>query len=119
MNGWTRPQLFWTMLSHCQRMCGAHVADARIRGAWRIIKTTIDIHLYKNGFVLGYKVQKFNSESSTRVVAEDEHDCDAGNVDRMDEMLETIQADVTKDAPTTEVEAFFKVQKSRCMNTQK
>jgi hypothetical protein len=30
------------------------------------------------------------------------------NVDRMDEMLETIQADVIEDPPTTEVEAFFK-----------
>jgi hypothetical protein len=35
MSGWTRPQLFWTVLSHGQRLCGAHVADARIRGAWK------------------------------------------------------------------------------------
>jgi hypothetical protein len=27
--------IFWTVLSHCQRLCCAHVADARIRGAWR------------------------------------------------------------------------------------
>jgi hypothetical protein len=72
-------------------------------------KTTITIHLCKNGFVSGYEVWKFDGESGTRVIAEDEHDCDAG-VDRMDEMLEAIQA---------EVEAFFKLQKSRCMNTQK
>jgi hypothetical protein len=35
MSGWTGPQLFWTVLSHCQRLCGAYVADARIQGAWR------------------------------------------------------------------------------------
>jgi hypothetical protein len=35
MSGWIMPQLFWTMLSHGHRLCGAHVAYARIRGAWR------------------------------------------------------------------------------------
>jgi hypothetical protein len=35
MSGWTRPQLFWTVLSCCQRLCGAHVANARIQGVWR------------------------------------------------------------------------------------
>jgi hypothetical protein len=35
MSGWTRPRIFWTVLSCCQRLCSAHVADARIRGAWR------------------------------------------------------------------------------------
>jgi hypothetical protein len=30
MSGWTRPQLLRTMLSHCKRLCNAHVADARI-----------------------------------------------------------------------------------------
>jgi hypothetical protein len=35
MSGWIRLQLFWTMLSRCQRLCGAHVADARIHGACR------------------------------------------------------------------------------------
>jgi hypothetical protein len=35
MSGWTRLQLFWTVLSHGHRLCGAHVAGARIRGAWR------------------------------------------------------------------------------------
>jgi hypothetical protein len=35
MSGWTRPHLFWTVLSHGQRLCSANVADARIRGAWR------------------------------------------------------------------------------------
>jgi hypothetical protein len=32
-----------------------------------------------------------------------------GNVDRMNDMLEAIQVDVTEDPPTTEVEAFFKL----------
>ena len=69
-----------------------------------------------------YEVWKFHSESGTRVIEEDEHDCDAGDVDRMDEMLEAVQEEVTEDPPTTEVEAFFKLlkaRKSRCMNTQK
>jgi hypothetical protein len=42
-----------------------------------------------------------------------------GDVDRMDEMLEVIQEEVTKNSPTMEVEAFFKLRKSHCMNTQK
>jgi hypothetical protein len=82
-------------------------------------KTTIAIHLCKNGFIPGYEVWKFHSESDTRVIAEDEHDCDAGDVDRMDEMLEAIQAEVTEDPPIAEVEAFLKLRKSCCMNTQK
>jgi hypothetical protein len=41
------------------------------------------------------------------------------DVDRMDEMLEAIQAEVTKDPLTAEVEAFFKLQKIHFMNTQK
>jgi hypothetical protein len=77
------------------------------------------MHLCKNGFTPDYEVWTFYDESGTRVVAEDEHDCDVGDVDRMDEMLETIQAEVTEDPPTTEVGAFFKLQKSRFMNTQK
>jgi hypothetical protein len=74
-------------------------------------KTTIAIHLCKNGFVPGYEVWKFHGESGTRVIAEDEHDYDAG-VDRMNEMLEAIQAEVTEDPPTVEVEAFFKLLKA-------
>jgi hypothetical protein len=35
-----------------------------------------------------------------------------GDVDRMDEMLEAIQAVVTEDAHTMEVEVFFKLLKS-------
>jgi hypothetical protein len=62
--------------------------------------------------MLGYEVWKFHGESGTRVVVEDEHDCDTGDVDRMDEMLEAIQAEVTEDPPTVEVEAFFKLLKA-------
>jgi hypothetical protein len=53
-------------------------------------KRTITIHLCKNGFVLDYKVWTFHDKLGSRVVAEDEHDCDMGDIDRMDEMLETI-----------------------------
>jgi hypothetical protein len=82
-------------------------------------KITITIHLCKNGFMPGYEVWTFHGESGTRVIAEDEHDYDVGDINRMDEMLEAIQADVTEDLPTMEVEAFFKLRKSHCLNTQK
>jgi hypothetical protein len=59
-------------------------------------KTTIAIHLCKNGFVPGYEVWKFHGETGSRVTADDEHGYDVG-VDRMDKMLEAIQAEVTKD----------------------
>jgi hypothetical protein len=71
-------------------------------------KRTIAIHLCKNGFMPGYEVWTFHGESGTRFVAEDEHDYEVGDVDRMDEMLEAVQGKVTEDPPTTEVEAFFK-----------
>jgi hypothetical protein len=57
--------------------------------------------------------------SQVLVVAEDEHDCDMGDVDRMDEMLEAIQVEFTEDPPIAEVEAFFKLRKSHFMITQK
>jgi hypothetical protein len=72
-------------------------------------KRTIAIHLCKNGFVPGYEVWIFHGESGTRVIAEDEHDCDMRDIDKMDEMLETIQAEVTENSPIAEVEAFFKL----------
>jgi hypothetical protein len=75
-------------------------------------KTTIVIHLCKNGFVPGYEVWTFHGESGTRVKAEDKHGCNVGNVYRMDEMLQAIQAEVTEDPPTVEVEAFFKLLKA-------
>jgi hypothetical protein len=62
--------------------------------------------------VSGYEVWTFHNESGIRVIAEDKHDCDMVGVDRMDEMIESIQAEVTEDPPTTEVEAFFKLLKA-------
>jgi hypothetical protein len=62
--------------------------------------------------VAGYEVWTFHDESGSRVIAEDEHDCDMGDIDRMDEMLEAIQADVTEDPPIVEVEEFFKLLKA-------
>jgi hypothetical protein len=75
-------------------------------------KRTIVKHLCKNGFVPGYEVWAFHGESGTRVIAEDEHDCDMGDIDRMDEMLEAIQAEVIVDPPTAEVDMFFKLLKA-------
>jgi hypothetical protein len=75
-------------------------------------KRNIAIHLCKNGFVPGYEVWTFHGELDTRVIAEDEHDCDVGDADRMDEKLEAIQVEVTDDPPTTKVEAFFKLLKA-------
>jgi hypothetical protein len=75
-------------------------------------KTTIAIHLCKNCFVSGYEVWKFHGESGTRVIAEDGHDCDARDVDRMDKLLEDIQAEVTEDPPKAEVEVLFKLLKA-------
>jgi hypothetical protein len=75
-------------------------------------KTIIIIHLWKNGFVPGYEVWIFHGESGTRVVVEDEHDCDVGNINRMDEMLKAVQGEVNEDHPTMEVETFFKLLKA-------
>jgi hypothetical protein len=75
-------------------------------------KRTIVIYLCKNGFVLGYEVWTFHGVLGTRVIAENEHDCDVGDIDRMDEMLKAIQAEVTEDPPTIEVEAFFELIKA-------
>jgi hypothetical protein len=41
-------------------------------------KRTIAIHLYKNGFVLGYEMWTFHGESGARVITEDKYDCDMG-----------------------------------------
>jgi hypothetical protein len=41
-------------------------------------KRTIAIHLCKNGFVPSYEVWIFHDELGTRIIAEDEHDCDVG-----------------------------------------
>jgi hypothetical protein len=95
-----RIQIVWCPCSLCQNLrC---LEDKR----------TIVIHLCKNNFVPGYEVWTFHGESGTRVVAEDEHDYDVGDIDRMDEMLEAIKAEVTENPPTTEVETFFKLLKA-------
>jgi hypothetical protein len=96
----SRTQIVWCPCSLCQNLrC---LEDRR----------AIVIHLCKNGFVLGYEVWKFHDESGTRVVIEDGHNCDVGDVDRMDEMFEAIQAEVTKDPSIAEVEACFKLLKA-------
>jgi hypothetical protein len=75
-------------------------------------KRTITIHLCKNDFMPGYEVWTFHGESGTRVVAEDKHDCDVGGVDRMDEIFQAIQVEVTEDPSIVEVGAFFKLLKA-------
>jgi hypothetical protein len=68
----------------------------------------------------GFEVWKFHGESGTTVIAEDEHDCDTEDIDRMDEMLEAIQAEVTEDPRTAELRhssSFSKLLKTHCMNT--
>jgi hypothetical protein len=62
--------------------------------------------------MLGYVVWTFHGESGTRVIAKDEHDCDVRDIDRMGEMLEAIQAEVTEDPSTVEVESIFKLLKA-------
>jgi hypothetical protein len=42
-------------------------------------------------------VWKLHSELGTKVIAEDEHDYNVGDVDMMDEMLEAIHKEVTED----------------------
>jgi hypothetical protein len=96
-HAFSRTQIVWCPWSICQ--------NSRCSEDKRIIA----IHLCKNGFVPGYEVSTFHGESGTRVVAEDEHDCDVRDIDRMDQMLEAIQAEVIEDPHTTEVEAFFKL----------
>jgi hypothetical protein len=71
-------------------------------------KRTIAIYLCKNGFVLGYEVWTFYGESGTRVVAEDEHDYDMGGVDRMDDVLEVIEAEVTEDPRILQASQSFR-----------
>jgi hypothetical protein len=96
----SRTQIVWCPCSLCQN--SRCLEDKR----------TIAIHLCKNGFMLGYEVWTFHGELGIRVIAEDEHDCDMVDVDRMDEMFESIRAEVTEDPPTAEVEAYFKLLKA-------
>jgi hypothetical protein len=48
-------------------------------------KRTIAIHLCRNGFMRDYEMWTFHGDSGSRVIEEDEHDCEMGDVDRMDE----------------------------------
>jgi hypothetical protein len=88
MSRWTRPQHFWMVLSCRHRLCGAHVAYARIRGVWRT--RGLLPYTYVRMVSCQTEVWTFHDESDTIVIAEDEHDCGVRDVDRMDEMLETI-----------------------------
>jgi hypothetical protein len=96
----SQTHIVWCPCSVCQNLrC---LEDKRI----------IAIHLCKNGFVPGYEVWTFHGELGTRVIAENEHDCDVRDVDRTDEMLEAIHAKVTEDPPIAKVEVFFKILKA-------
>jgi hypothetical protein len=111
MSGWTRTQLF--LFRAFSRSKIVRCPCSRCQNSRCLEdKRTITIHLCKNSFVPGYEVWTFHDESGTRVVTEDEHDCDMGNVDRMDNMLDAIQSEVTEDPPTAKVEAFFKLLKA-------
>jgi hypothetical protein len=70
------------------------------------------IDLCQHGFVLGYEVWRFYGELGTQAIEEEEEDYSIG-FDRMDEILEAIQIEITKDCPTKEVEVFFKLLKAR------
>jgi hypothetical protein len=79
--------------------------------------TVVDLCNY--GSVPGYEVWTIHGEKATQTIEEEEQDYSGMGVDRMDEMLEDIQLEILEDPPTSEVEAFFKLLKSRCMSTQK
>jgi hypothetical protein len=117
MSGWTRPPLFLDRAFSLSKIVQCPYSRCQNTRCSQD-KTTIVIHLCKNDFMPGYEVWKFHGESSTKVIAEEEKDYDAG-VDRMYKMLEAMQAEVIEDPPTMEVEEFFKLQKSCCMNTHK
>jgi hypothetical protein len=71
---------FWTVFSHCQRLCSTHVADVRIQGAWR----TRQSFLYTcvgmascQGMRMRYMFP-YGELGTPRVIAEEEHDYYAG-----------------------------------------
>jgi hypothetical protein len=69
----------------------------------------------------GYEVWKFHGESSTKVIAEEEKDYDAG-VDRMYKMLEAMQQRLLRILLQWRLKnssSFSKLQKSCCMNIHK
>jgi hypothetical protein len=79
------------VLSHEHRLCGAHVAGARIRGACRT-RVLLPYTCVRMILCQATRCGHFMARSGTRVIADDEHDCDMGDIDRMDEMLEAIPA---------------------------
>jgi hypothetical protein len=71
-------------------------------------KKTVVIDLCKYDFVIGYEMWIFHYKKATQIIEEEEEDYSTG-VDRMAEMLEAIETEIPEDAPTTEVEPFFKL----------
>jgi hypothetical protein len=74
-------------------------------------KRTVALHLCSHGYVQGYKVWDNHGESRSIVSAQMEVD-DGENVDRLDHMLEDMQAEFVnnpEDPPTKEVEELFKL----------
>ncbi|WVZ58624.1 hypothetical protein U9M48_008876 [Paspalum notatum var. saurae] len=68
--------------------------------------------LVSYGFMPDYEMWSFHGEKETRVETEGEADDDSAGVDRMDEMLETLQPEFglnSEDLPTKEVGEFFKL----------
>jgi hypothetical protein len=82
-------------------------------------KKMMVVDLCKYGFMPGSEVWTVHGQKATKEIDEEEQDYIDMGVDTMDEMLEDIQLEILEDPPTTEVEAFFKLHKSRCMSTQK
>jgi hypothetical protein len=75
-------------------------------GLWFHVK-----NLCKYNFVPGYEVWTFHVKKATQAIEEEEEDYNTGD-GRMDEMLEDIQIVILEDAPTMEVETFFKLLKA-------
>jgi hypothetical protein len=72
------------------------------------VKKTVVIDLCKYDFVIGYEMWIFHYKKVTQIIEEEEEDYSTG-VDRMAEMLEAIETEIPEDAPTKEVEPFFKL----------
>jgi hypothetical protein len=72
-------------------------------------KRTFTLHLCKVGFMLGYEVWMHHSDSVRQTALVVEADDRTGD-DRMDKMLDAIQAELEtnpEDPPTLEVQRFF------------
>ena len=74
-------------------------------------KREVTLHLCKNGFMPGYEVWDRHGESSRRVSTQMEVD-DGEEVDRLDHMVEDLQAEFEldhEDPPTKEVQELFEL----------